>query len=919
MQFIDANNIPIAGFQYECFVWILLLVVTNGRYEEMGEHLSPNGDCTKITRDASNSSAAINGSKCSTESIGCGKQLACDGKLFDSIPVKYPDISDPICSLNLSNNAISDIPNKAFSLTSLQLEYILYLYLDANIIRFICPEGFNGLSNLQFLNLSANKHLTWPDSFMNGIFAPMVRLESLNLQGSKFSNFTGLGKEMKMLKNLRNLSLSPSSGIGHYFFEKEFLELKNLTFISFYDMPGDCKIYNISDNAFENVPYVKVLNLANCHIKTISRQALKPLNSSLRELHLSHNDELEFSGMNDALAGLENSTALITLRASQIHQFLGIGMALKVDDIQYLKTLKALAHLFLDLNKIEIFDKQILHPTYMLPRSLRTFTLAGNRLVAGEYMNYMYKITNITFLDISRQHLNYNPFSLYGIPNGVQTTRLVDVNSFIDNTTQTINVNEDFVKFFYGEMATSDWGDIYEKGFFKFTLDCTCNDTGASKELGLICIPPDIKTIKWSNSHIYTQIYPLILCVTKALSSLDLSRNILYKWKGPILGLQHLKKLDLSDNYCRKISDWFFIGFTDLEDLNISQNNLTSNFKPGSPNYNADILFTNLKNLKILDMSEIRITTLSKSVFQNLIFLERLELDNNYLTVLSFELKSNSFQRLSIAGIKLTFLPEAITHYLDTQATKHNVTLNMPFLGLECSCEQLPFWKWLNTTKVTIKVNNGDRCMLNGKPQRLENHSDYLKVVNTLEHVECIDRTWVTWAISGSSALVAVVLTLIISTIVYRNRWKLRYVYYSRKRRYVHTGFDRLFSNDAMISYAKGKASFIKNSVVPSLQDTHDLSQRLSCGRKTVLFIDKEYLADSWCKYDMNIAVVESVETTRKLIIVVRMDGLNADRMPIEVLRLLRNERSLDYPDSENDSELETFWNKLAIEIRKID
>ncbi|WAQ95440.1 hypothetical protein MAR_028130 [Mya arenaria] len=240
-------------------VWILIFVVVNAQNEVVEEHAGPSTDCTKSTRDESNSSVAINGSTCSLQRIGCGKQLACDRKLFDSIPVEYPHILDvKICSLNLSNNLISDIPNKAF-------------------------------------------------------------------HHSGLSTFTGLGEEMKMLKNLRSLSMSPSPRAGHLFFEKEFLELKNLVNISFYDMFGDCKIYNISDKAFQNVPYVKVLNLDNCHIKTIGRQAFKPMNSSLHALHLSQNENLKFSDMNDALAGLENSSALITLRANQIHHFSGLA------------------------------------------------------------------------------------------------------------------------------------------------------------------------------------------------------------------------------------------------------------------------------------------------------------------------------------------------------------------------------------------------------------------------------------------------------------------------------------------------------------------------------------------------------------------------------------------------------------------
>ncbi|XP_052760111.1 toll-like receptor 4 [Mya arenaria] len=440
---------------------------------------------------------------------------------------------------------------------------------------------------------------------------------------------------------------------------------------------------------------------------------------------------------------------------------------------------------------------------YMLPRSLTTVTLVGNRLVVGDYIYYLFKATNITCVDISGHHLNYNPLPHYAPQAVVQSTSLFGCfKSFTGNTTWTINVNEDFVKMFYSQMASSDWADIYDKEDFNFTFKCRCDRMHAS---GLVCLSADVEQIKWGNSHIYTKIYPMIICANKNLRSIDISGNILYMWEGPVLGLQHLKRLDLSNNYCTYIHDVFFIGFTDLEYLNISKNSLTENFNPASNKYNVDKLFQNSKNLRNLDMSEVKINVLARSVFQNLIKLERLWLDQNYLNVWSAELKTFSLQLLSIAGNKFTFLPENLTTYLNAQVTKHNVTLNMSYMSLECSCEQLPFWKWLSTTKVHIRADKVYQCMLNGKPQRVKYLADFIKFVNTLEHVECKDQKWITWPISGSSALVAVMLTLFISTIVYRNRWKLRYVYYSRKRRYVHAGFDRLFSNDAMFSYAKGK------------------------------------------------------------------------------------------------------------------
>ncbi|XP_052795943.1 toll-like receptor 4 [Mya arenaria] len=261
------------------------------------------------------------------------------------------------------------------------------------------------------------------------------------------------------------------------------------------------------------------------------------------------------------------------------------------------------------------------------------------------------------------------------------------------------------------------------------------------------------------------------------------------------------------------------------------------------------------------------------------------------------------------------------------------VTVDMSYNPLECSCEQLPFWQWIVTSSVIVTARSVDICMLNGKVIPIKTNTDVHNLVKLLENDVCKDRTWRTWATAGGSLLIGVIVTITLGTAMYKNRWKIRYVIYSRGRRYRHEGFEHMFSHDAMISYSKGRARFIKTTLVPSLEQRHQLdfwiadrnsqagvsvaeniTHAICTSRKAVLLIDSEYLSDSWCDYDMNMALVESVETKRNMIIVVLMEKFETKTLPVSFLRLLKNERSLEYPDQEQD--IDTFWANLVEEIK---
>jgi len=469
-----------------------------------------------------------------------------------------------------------------------------------------------------------------------------------------------------------------------------------------------------------------------------------------------------------------------------------------------------------------------------------------------------------------------------------------------------------------------------------FHVNCTCDK---KNKLQLPCLPKRLKTVICSKSRLYGTLKPSLLCDGFNLESLDLSLNILTKWEGPFFGLTNLKNLHLSDNFCTYISKYFFMAVPNLEYLDISRNIVGDVFKMSNPN--ASWIFSNQRNMKILHMQQCEIHEFHPTVFKSMSVLEELYLDNNNLKSFNMILTSDCFHTLILRGNKLADLPDELMHYLDRMNVSgcvinknKSVVLDLSYNPLECSCQQLDFWKWQYNTNVHVRHDKVDSCMLNGVAMPLQTRDDVHSLIDKLENDVCKDRTWITWAAAGGSLLFGTIITAIVGYVVYRHRWKIRYLIYSRRLRYRHQGFERLFQNDVMISYAKGKASFVKDIVYPRLMEHFDtdriwifdrnasllkpIADNIIAGicssRKIVLFLDEEYIRDSWCNYDLNMAIMESIESDRNMIIVVLMD-VQASALPLSVLRQLATEEPLVFPERPDDEP--AFWANLVAEIQR--
>ena len=435
-----------------------------------------------------------------------GFKIDCSGLRIQEVPDTYPPATEfpgqPLCVLDLSNNNIIRLRSHAFNSSSINASEIQFLYLQLNAMKNIEQFAFVGLSNLKYLNLSKNG-LAWPEhnkSFSS--LSELSSLEDLNLKCNTFHTFDGLDKVLQTLPNLKGLFILPTFSNVTYSFGSGFKNM-NLTKLSVSESElCSCYLFCINNETFSNLKGLEKLYFSGCHVRNITPGAIQPLNQTLKELDMSRNTDLTFKGMNNALQGLDNSTTLQNLFVNFLHIRFERSIALTKDDMRYISTMKNLTNLYMDLNKIEVLEQEVLTPDLMIPPTLQTFTLAGNRLIYGKYTSYLENAENLTTIDVSRQFLGFDPFQF-------KQQELSSSNSYGDyistsNIMDILTSHEDDRKYFVWDHAIKAHGEhesanvsirkfdrteLFNK-IHGFQVNCTCK--GTNKKM---CLPKNMKTL----------------------------------------------------------------------------------------------------------------------------------------------------------------------------------------------------------------------------------------------------------------------------------------------------------------------------------------------------------------------------------------------------------------------------------------
>ncbi|XP_063409948.1 toll-like receptor 4 [Mytilus trossulus] len=332
--------------------------------------------------------------------------------------------------------------------------------------------------------------------------------------------------------------------------------------------------------------------------------------------------------------------------------------------------------------------------------------------------------------------------------------------------------------------------------------------------------------------------------------------------------------------------------------------------------------------LETVDLSFNEIHTLKWSVFNNQLKLRIINLSNNFLSDIAFDISQlTKLEMLDLSNNNITSISnmqskKAISNFSMQSAFKVDLSNNL----LECVCKEAVFLRWIlnhvtvfhNIDRYTCKLDSGNdvnRNFVHNAEQVIKGCRDYTILVICVSLILCL-------------AIVAVVAGLI-----YRYRWKLRYMYYMTKSkwyRYKPPGTEGQYRYDAFISYSDSEQNFIVRECIPKLEMernlklcihqrdfipgeeiTVNITSAIHDSKKTICIITRSFLDSYYCNFEFNMARMENIyhRKGQNILFLVFYEKIPAKDLSLVMLELIQKHSYIEYPNEEQGNEL--FWDKI--------
>ncbi|XP_076445731.1 LOW QUALITY PROTEIN: uncharacterized protein LOC143283401 [Babylonia areolata] len=541
-----------------------------------------------------------------------------------------------LTSLDLSHNHLETLDNNTFS----DLIHLRNLTVSDNLLSRLEPFAFVGLSLLTELNLNQNQLLCRHTSLPPGLFAPLKSVQVFSL----VHNFDGRTDDF------------PRAVFN------DLVSVTNLFIASFYNLTihtvnisVGCQAHRFSNTTFlgfKNSSLQKI-EAADCVLVFVDKCAFCDL-PHLKYLDLSNNKFLPPTTALLSLFGLQGQTMEeINLEGTghRLQQFFTI----KRINTRYLQNIcvhrmrMAKCHL-----QRWVATAITSSSNTEFARCVEYFDVSENHLIgdALAIIKILYSCKNLTIFLVQEQ-------KLYSLKNSA--------------------------------CLLSDSLQCGNRG----------TETHTKSILDTIQVPPKLRYVNFSSTfHFFNSPPPEIYFRnTTSLKTLDLSYGAFSHCLTTLIGLDHLETIDLSGNYCNKISDNLFDHLPSLKHLFLSNSHLT--------------------------VTDLR--TRAHRILSPVTMLETLDLTRNWLLEIeggslpsqkhmqTFLLSYNSFQSipintdlhpnltvLDLSFNTITSLTSSERLSLDTLASRHPIRLGLKGNPLVCACSDLDFLQWLWDTKVTL-------------------------------------------------------------------------------------------------------------------------------------------------------------------------------------------------------------------------
>ncbi|XP_052707492.1 toll-like receptor 4 [Crassostrea angulata] len=637
-------------------------------------------------------------------------------------------------------------------------------------------------------------------------------------------------------------------------------------------------IKQIKGRTFEFLSKLKFLDLSYCNLQDVDRAVFGEL-INLQHLNLSYNRELGFASLPNITFHL-NKTKMLSLIIDGINCATGIGTYIRKHHLDGIRTTH-LRKLSLANNRLELFERGVI---YNLPKTLMFFSIAGNKVTAGEYLIEMHTMSNVRVIDMSYQYhpqVNYPYSVLENCEEKVEKERKTRFKGF---NTQAV-------------LSGPNWSMPLPPNLETLYLQ---SGRYIIKNPSFSLIAPNLRHVYLQNNFIMSNSGRIIF-PNNTIITCDISNNIFSH--NPVNDGRHMKYLNISNNRFDKS----FMTDTD------------------------GTIFATYTSLEVIDMSFNNIFSLPTMLLKNSHKLRYINASNNRLSNWMVDLtEMPNLISLDLSENKFTTLSEGDRNHFEKAFQNSNLSINLFRNGITCTCENQEFLIWIQKHKKHFLNFENYTCSTK------RTYFDFKNLRSSLAILKKQCASYLGWYIACAVTL-ATFLTFLISVLLVRNKWKIRYLIYKFRQRFgfvapfkKHLPTTMHYQYDAFISYCGRELMFVLKEVLPRIEVDKNLRllirdrdyipgipkvdtimSSLQESKRTVCIVSKKYLESKWRDYELNMAKVEGIKDRGSLdyVILILLPEVYNDEIPHKIIDLIRKDRYIEYPME--SCAYDDFWDRL--------
>ncbi|XP_052078473.1 toll-like receptor 4 [Mytilus californianus] len=764
--------------------------------------------------------------------------------------------------------------------------------LSNNYIHNIPERHFRNNDILTEINLSVNRLHSLNKEMFYGLNS-VLKLKMNNNNITKTTKDAFLYLRTLSYLNVKKNSISwrdnnvtfPQSlltlKIDYNASQEKLPEMPRLETLDVSGSSGHCYVHSVKPDTFRSVPTIHKLDMSACKVNYVYKGSFSFMRN-LSMLDISFNTCLRFDGLENVTIDLP-FTSIKILKFNKIHKTFQMNTKVLKQHFMHLRYTN-LEEMHGDSNRIQLLEDGAVQ---QLPSSIRKLFMSDNEFSYGQYffdfITMQIEFVNVSLLFSSRRN----------------------------------NEREEICERPDESCCNQECKPIHTPAENIFR---------SNSPWKILPIPRKLKKALYKECYLRYEI-PQFTVSENILEYVDLSYNIFYSWIGPLLTFAHVQFLDLSNNICSNVSKEFFKSVPNVITLLVQNNLLGFVF----PDDNEGEIMQHMPALQIVNLAENRIPSLPYIFFKSQANLIDIKLGGNMMDNITFQI--NHMKRLSnldLSNNRISSLDENARGYLEeVYKVKNKLSIDISGNPLKCSCDTIEFIKWMSTTKIKIHNKHKTSCLTShGDPESLRKPK---RVFEKLQ-MECSSYSSL---IVGTVASLVVFLFVLIWGIGYRNRWRLRYMYYMVKNKYQvqnkgNSDNDGQYEYDAFISYDNNDRFFVhdkllhclereaglklcihKRDFIPGNDIAGNITSAIHNSRKVVIVMSHNYLDSYWCMFEYNMAKVESIYSRNKenILFLVFLEQMSPKDLPMIVLELVQSHSYIEYPNDEFGDTV--FWNKL--------